>query len=266
MKWPASGAALSIRGHGWLFPRLVLVYIEGEKGGSMGGVHVILRRGVNGVLALLKWPVALGMLFFSPTLLEVALELVDRLVEDSDRLTSFMEGFFLYLILWFILLKRRFVGSWLSTLEHELTHALFALLTLHKVRMVKTTHYSGGYMLYTGEGNWLILIAPYFFPTMSFILMALFIIFGDGVPNGAAEIFGASVSYHLTSTWKETHLGQSDLTKVGRVFALMVLPGANLFVYSLLFSFVLSGTSGVSESLSLMYRDLFSLFVGTPGF
>jgi len=230
----------------------------------MGGVHVILRRLVNLVLALLKWPVAVGVVFFSPMLLEVNLDIMEHLVVDSARITAFMMGFFLYFILWFILLKRRFVGSWLSTLEHELTHALFALLTLHKVRMVKTTHYSGGYMLYAGEGNWLILIAPYFFPTMSFILMALFMLVGDGVPKGAAELFGASVSYHLTSTWKETHLGQSDLTKVGRVFSLMVLPGTNLFVYSLIFSFVLAGTSGVSESLSLMYRELISVFVVTP--
>ena len=58
----------------------------------------------------------------------------------SERLTPFVTGFLGYTIAWWILFKRYFMGSWLSTLEHELTHGLFAILTLHRILEIKTSY------------------------------------------------------------------------------------------------------------------------------
>lgn len=38
--------------------------------------------------------------------------------------------------------------------------------------------------------------------------------------------------YHVTSTWRETHLGQPDLQGTGFVFAAMLLPTANIVSYA----------------------------------
>jgi hypothetical protein len=50
---------------------------------------------------------------------------------------------------------------------------------------------------------------------------------------GSAAL-GATVAYHATSTWLETHKRQTDLLKVGLPFAWCFLPGANALLYGAL--------------------------------
>lgn len=52
----------------------------------------------------------------------------------------------------------------MQIIAHELTHSFFAVLTFHKVKHIRIEEdNSGGSMGFEGEGNWLIIIAPYFF-------------------------------------------------------------------------------------------------------
>ena len=144
---------------------------------------------------------------------------------ESPRLAPFIYGFMGYTVAWWILFKRYFMGSWLSTLEHELTHGLFAVLTLHKILEVKTSYLSGGHIRYTGGGNWLITISPYFFPTLSFIIMGILALLDSGQTPWLNLTLGISVAYHIrTSTWKETHWGQSDLKEVGYFYSFLFYP------------------------------------------
>ena len=48
---------------------------------------------------------------------------------------------------------------------------LFAVATLHKPKGLDVEQGSGGSFSFMGEGNWLIALAPYFFPTFTFVLM-----------------------------------------------------------------------------------------------
>lgn len=51
----------------------------------------------------------------------------------------------------------------MQIIAHELTHSFFAVLTFHKVKHIRIEEdNSGGSMGFEGEGNWLIIIAPYF--------------------------------------------------------------------------------------------------------
>jgi hypothetical protein len=45
---------------------------------------------------------------------------------------EFCGGVFLYMIVWFVIIKS-IRASLILTIEHELTHCIFAWLTLHRV-------------------------------------------------------------------------------------------------------------------------------------
>ena len=81
-------------------------------------------------LDALKWPLAL----MSPLLLPFAmLELwrSDILLTVVVSHQTFLLGSAAYLLSWLFIFRRDFSGAYFSTFEHELTHAIFAWVTLH---------------------------------------------------------------------------------------------------------------------------------------
>ena len=152
-----------------------------------------------------------------------------------------------YVVAWRLVLGKRWAGSAFSTLEHELTHALFALLTFHPVVGIRATWSRGGHTQFRGSGNWLIFLSPYFFPTISVFLVALQLVVPESAATGLSAAIGASIGYHIISTWRETHPGQSDFEKAGRTFSLLFLPGANVVSYGLLLGGVVNGWAGVTQ-------------------
>ena len=96
-------------------------------------------------------------------------------------------------------------------------------------------------MHFEGGGNWLITIAPYFVPTLSLVVLAVMFFLDGGGPRWLHIGLGASVSYHATSTWRETHREQTDLKEVGFLFAFLFLPAANILGYGLILAVVVGG-------------------------
>jgi hypothetical protein len=188
----------------------------------------MLTRLVDNLINLLKWPIALLTLFLLP---DITLAIGDEIAKLSSKvLIPLTVGIAAYFVLWKLLFTRRLWGSWLPTLEHELTHTIFALITLHKVTNFHTSYEKGGHVQYVGgPGNWLITIAPYFFPTF----VALLLVLDFYLPLLQRDLFilmlGFVVSFHVISTLTETNAKQPDLIKVGLLFCWCFLPGANLF-------------------------------------
>ncbi|MBU1238888.1 M50 family metallopeptidase, partial [Myxococcota bacterium] len=176
--------------------------------------------------SVIKWPVALLALALLPGSAVAFWGVITGVYHHFGAMIPFLGGFAAYLAAWYFLLKHPLLGSAFSTLEHELTHALFAILTGHRVTGIKTSWSKGGEMTSVGGYNWLIYAGPYFFPTFSFLLMLLMILLPLGAVTRA--VFGASIAYHMTSTLRETHMGQSDLQSIGYIFSLMFLPAANV--------------------------------------
>jgi hypothetical protein len=204
--------------------------------------EIVHTRGVNPIarildrlLGLLKWPVAIVALVLAPGLVYALYFVLRGVASAPHACVPFLVGAAVYSIVWFVLDKHR-IGFW-ATLEHELTHALFAWATFHRVVGFRATMRSGGHIRYLGRGNWLIAIAPYFFPTLSLIAIAVLtwapghhLVLGGGV-------LGVTVAYHALSTWSETHRHQTDLREVGWLFCVPFLISANAFVFGLLLSY-----------------------------
>jgi hypothetical protein len=154
---------------------------------------------------------------------------------------------------------------WISTFEHELTHALVALLFFRRIRRFVVTARRGGQVQYTGNfggqfGELLIGLAPYYLPTFTlFSVLAR-----PFLPSGWFPWFdgfiGATLAFHVFSTIEETKLGwtkesfkgagdsmktQSDIGKVGYVVAFLVIAGFGLFLLGLALQITGSGYAGV---------------------
>ena len=187
-----------------------------------------MARTLDRWLGRLKWPLAVLSLLCVPGLLVGCYELALHIAALPTWVTPFAVGLVGYWVCDHLLFRRRFMGSAFSTLEHELTHAVMAWLCLRGVSGLEVTWSRGGRIRVHGGSNWLIDLGPYFFPTFS-VLVVLVSRFLPSRWGGIAElVLGASLAYHLISTWRETHSKQTDLHEAGMQFSAVFLPGAYL--------------------------------------
>ena len=146
-------------------------------------------------------------------------ELIERVLRSAMHLQYVLFGMGAYLLLWFAVLRHR--GRFWRTFEHELTHAIFALLSGHRVQYFRASEDEGGSIHHVGktENNFLISLAPYFFPTSSVVpLILLFLVSPPVVPYVEFAV-GMTLVYHIVSTLDEARPRQPDLKEHGLVFS-----------------------------------------------
>lgn len=214
---------------------------------------------INLFLALIKWPLALLMVL----LIVPSWMTIEAMI--SARFTD-------YLMMWFVLpllimtVTWLFVpalsGTFLAIMEHELTHMIFAILTGHKPVDLEVKQNKGGHFSFVGKGNWLIALAPYFFPTFAVVVMLSSLIYqvmDRPLPDVYWAVFGAMTGYHLASTILEIHPAQTDFKSAGYIFTILFLPGMNLIMYGLLIAYACMGWAGVPVFLKGITYNAFLL-------
>lgn len=214
---------------------------------------------IDRILAWLKWPIAALAVGLLPGAFAAVFDLTRQILHRPGPLVPFLVGGGLYVILWYLIFRHRLLGTFFSTLEHELTHAIFAWLTWHRVTGLRASWYRGGQISIQGGANWLIAIAPYFFPTICFVLVPLLAILPPVASPLASGGMGFAFAYHAVSTRYETHLGQTDLQRVGWLFALLFLPTANLLSMGAVVAIAYDGLSGLSAFAASVPREAWQL-------
>src|SRR4030095_2225865 len=116
---------------------------------------------------------------------------------------------------------------------HELTHALWVWLMGGRVSRFKVGR-EGGHIL-TDKNNFLIALAPYFFPLYSILVIALYgalSLFVNLQPYGRLlyALVGGTWAFHLTFTCWMIPKNQSDLSDNGTIFSLVVIYLMNLLL------------------------------------
>lgn len=197
---------------------------------------------LDAALALAKWPIALFALAVTVPLGYAWVRLAGRLLFSYWTLLGLIGGIALYWFGWRPLSKRIGVSRWFLAVEHELTHALFALLTFHRIHAIHASWDGQGRVEFDGRGNWLIAISPYFFPTAPLLLLFLVAFFPTPFLPMSAAALGFALTYHIRSTWAETHSRQSDLRRTGLLFSCLFLPAANLLSLGFLLSCMVDQT------------------------
>ncbi|MFR3314195.1 MAG: M50 family metallopeptidase [Alphaproteobacteria bacterium] len=208
-----------------------------------------MRVLVDRFIELLKWPVALYMLLSLPAYIQS----LYYFKFTNLQYVALFGGFFLFFISRSMMDSS--VKSNMEIVAHEMTHAFFALLTLHKVTGIRVEgDNSGGNMSFEGEGNWLIVIAPYFFPLFGFFYMIAFSVYTHFAPSNLIlnGVLGFFIGYHLDTVGSQIHEKQTDLPKVSYKFCAMFLPSANLWAVGSILAFNTRGWAGVSLYLDLI--------------
>jgi len=115
---------------------------------------------------------------------------------------------------------------WLYVFGHELTHALWTWLFGGQVKKLKVR--SGGGHVVVSKTNFLIALAPYFFPLYAVLLVAVFAL-GNWLWNWHSYavwfhlLLGAAYAFHLTLTVHVLQTEQSDITSQGYLFSAVVI-------------------------------------------
>ena len=154
-------------------------------------------------------------------------ELIARVVESPDRLLAVLGGMLAYVLVWALFLRGR--NRFWRTFEHELTHVIFALLSFQRVKHFRASAHKGGSIHHLGpRGNFVISLAPYFFPTVSLLPLLLLFIVTPAAEPYIQFIVGFTLMYHVINPFEEARPYQTDLTNHGLVFSYAFIVLMNL--------------------------------------
>jgi len=155
---------------------------------------------------------------------------------DSSEIW-FVSGFAVFFLIFLI----KSVPGRLYVFGHELTHAIWVILFRGKVSKFNVSSKNGSVV--TSKSNFLISLAPYFFPiyTLSIILIFYLAAFFLNISKYIEWLFffvGFTYSFHIFLTAESLSIGQSDVKKTGRIFSYLVIIILNLVVLAVLLKFI----------------------------
>lgn len=157
---------------------------------------------------------------------------------------------------------------WVYVLGHEFTHALWAWLFGGQVKKIKVTS-KGGHVV-VSKTNFLITLAPYFFPFYA-VIAAFGYWLGNQIWGWRAYeavflvVLGATYAFHATMTISVLRVRQPDIVQEGWLFSAAVIVLGNLTV--LLLSVPLLAGGPVFKGLALWARgtvDIWRWLLSVP--
>lgn len=171
---------------------------------------------------------------------------------DGLEVWALPVGFLLWVLLFFVLPRplRTYV------LGHELTHALWALMMGGRVGKMKVGK-DGGHVELT-KTNFVITLAPYFFPFYTALVIAGYYLAGIWLDVEPYRVWwlgavGLTWSFHLTFTIHMLTERQPDIQEHGHIFSYTVIYLMNLLVIGLWM--VLIGTPKLARFGELLQHE-----------
>jgi hypothetical protein len=122
---------------------------------------------------------------------------------------------------------------WIYVLGHEFTHALWTWLFGGQVKKMKVTA-KGGHVVIS-KTNFVIALAPYFFPLYVVLVVGVFAL-GNLIWNWHGYLVwfhlcvGAAYAFHLTLTFHVLQTQQTDITGQGYLFSAVIIFLGNVCV------------------------------------
>lgn len=159
----------------------------------------------------------------------------------------------------------------ITTFEHELTHAIVAMLLFRKVIEFRSTRYHGGHIRYTNGfggviGNDIIGLSPYFLPTFTFILVSCKHFIPISYGSYYDVFIGSTFTYHIMSTISETKNNwaynlipddtdySDDLTDIGKrgiIYSGSIILTLSIMIHATMIYVYAYGTKGYIKSFTI---------------
>ncbi len=174
------------------------------------------------IIAILLLPVCVGA--------GCALWRVLRESGDADTIwVAFLSGAACWVTVYLMLPKPMRI----YVFGHELTHALWTWVMGGKVKQFKVSG-TGGHVV-INKSNFVIALAPYFFPLYA-VLVVLVFLAGQWLWNWGHYLvwfhllLGAAYAFHVTLTWHILKHSQSDISDQGYLFSAVIIFLGNMGV------------------------------------
>ena len=143
--------------------------------------------------------------------------------------------------------------------EHELTHLVFSILMFQRPRSFYASEHRGH--VSCDRGNFIDGLAPYFFPTYSFFLLAIYPVLKPGAYAYFYPLLGLVTGYHIISNIGEFRPGESDIRRYGTMFSLVFCAFAGVVAAGFIFAFVIDGFPGALRFLADGWREAAKLLL-----
>jgi hypothetical protein len=174
------------------------------------------------IVAILLLPVCVGA--------AIALWKVLAASGNADTIwVAILSGAACWVVIYLLLPK----PMWIYVFGHELTHAVWTWLMGGRVKKFKASS-KGGHVVVT-KNNFVIALAPYFFPLYA-ILVVLVFAGGNALWNWKPYavwfhlLLGAAYAFHVTLTWHILKSHQSDISDQGYVFSAVIIFLGNISI------------------------------------
>jgi hypothetical protein len=182
------------------------------------------------LIAIGLWPLAWAV---SVSTYALSRPLSDSPLETGWEAWALPTGFLVWVLVFFLLPRpfRTYV------LGHELTHALWAMMMGGRVGRIKIGKTGGHVEL--SKSNFIITLAPYFFPLYTALVIAGYYLAGYWFNTDAYYLWwlaaiGLTWSFHITFTIHMLSQHQPDVQEHGRIFSFTIIYIMNLIVIALL--------------------------------
>ena len=186
-----------------------------------------------------------------------AWKLWDSSLLEMPQFRAALIGFLIGAAVWAVLGRKL---GFFGVFEHEFTHLVFGLMMFQRPRSFYASVRRGHV---TTEGsNFIDNLAPYYFPTFSYILLAVFPLLKPAAYSYFYPALGFVTGYHLVSNITEFSLRQSDIRRSGRVFSVIFCIFAGILAFGFVAAFVIRGFRGGLDFLVLGWQAARDLFAG----
>lgn len=123
--------------------------------------------------------------------------------------------------------------TWLYVVGHELTHVVWSWAFGGKLKKFKVES-KGGHVVVT-KSNFLVALAPYFFPLYALLVVVVFGVLRYFWPEPKAVpvfhlLLGVAYAFHVTWTLEIVQTRQSDIRGQGYLFSAVIVAIGNLLV------------------------------------
>jgi hypothetical protein len=140
-------------------------------------------------------------------------------------------------------------SQFFRTFEHELTHLVAAKAFFAKWESLNVKSSGDGEVRYSRESNFVIALAPYFFPLFSAAFTLLSPALHPKIAVYALAPAGFLLMHHLYSTFWEVLAGQPDIRESGRVFSFTFIALFGLLTYGCIVAYAAGDCPAVLDYL-----------------
>lgn len=155
---------------------------------------------------------------------------------NTSTTISLICGFVIYIPIHFNKKINKIIG-YLYVISHELTHALFAIITGNAIKKIHISS-KNGYVSFKDKPTKITAIAPYIFPFYNFIFAISYIIITAISKKKIFYFFLVTqsffLSFHIFNTIEAISINQKDFKMIApRLISVIIIILINLFILSI---------------------------------